>query len=132
MVLVSLVVFNQEQLINFDFMKKQNIKLLLLTIIIFLLIYFRTSVFSFVSIPISWFMPVDNNYIINQKEWISDNGNLIRFDDYSSKIKSDTIFVANKATYIIKSLNKHFNQINVHKIDNKEMLVFTSTIECER
>lgn len=111
-------------------MKKKSIIILLTLFIITLFLFvfktLRLLLFSFIS---SWLFPIDNQYIIDEAEWISDRGRIIRFDNGESTLVNDTIYYYNKPKFVIKNLNKFFNEIIVQDLKTNIKVNYISTRE---
>lgn len=116
-------------------MKNRKFKIALFAIsffILFLIVFksFRLALFSTVS---SWVSPIDNDYIINESEWLSNGkGGMIRFDNGDSKLKNDTIYYFGEPRFIVTNLNKHFNEMTVTDLKSNERITYTSTREFTR
>jgi hypothetical protein len=95
---------------------------------------FITFIIAIYSIPViketinSYFTPIDTEYI-KKREWLSESGSIIRFDDNSNTLKKDTVYSENEPYGIIKRLNKHLNEIIVFKFEEKQNTLYTSTEE---
>jgi hypothetical protein len=76
----------------------------------------------------SWLTPVDSDYIIRQREWLSDTGVVVRFDDSSATIRGDTIFIDSKPAYKVHRLNKFLNEFVATSHSGKKV-TFISTEE---
>lgn len=76
----------------------------------------------------SWLTPVDSDYIVKQREWLSDTGAVVRFDDSSATIQGNTIFIDSKPAYKIHRLNKYLNEFVATSHTGKKV-TFTSTEE---
>jgi hypothetical protein len=72
--------------------------------------------------------PFDKEYI-KKREWLSESGSIIRFDDSAIILSGDTIFIENKACCIIRYLNKAKNEISVTILDKNVTETFLSTEE---
>lgn len=77
---------------------------------------------------ISWFSPIDKDFI-TKREWLSETGSIIRFDDNSKSFRNDTIFSNNEPYCKVISLNKKFNEINVFSFTKKINVKYISTEE---
>jgi hypothetical protein len=71
--------------------------------------------------------PVDSDYI-REREWVSDTGAVVRFDDSSATIQGDTILIDSKPAYKVNRLNKYLNEFIATSPEGKKM-TFTSTEE---
>lgn len=72
--------------------------------------------------------PIDFDYI-KKREWLSESGNIIRFDDGSNVLKEDTVCLEKRPYAIIKRLNKAANEIELFKFEKRESQIYTSTEE---
>lgn len=102
--------------------------LIISVFILFLMVIkpLRLALFSTIS---SWFMPVDNEFVINEKEWMSESGSIIRFDNGESTLSNDTIYYFGEPEFIVTKLNKHFNEMTVEDLKTNKRILYTSTRE---
>ena len=77
---------------------------------------------------ISWFTPIDKDFIV-KREWLSETGSIIRFDDESKSFRNDTIFSNKKPYCKVTNLNKKFNEITVFSFTKKMKVKYISTEE---
>lgn len=66
---------------------------------------------------------------IKSKEWLSESGNIIRFDDNSEVLRNDTIFQDEEPYAIIRSLDKTRNQMTIFSISKHQNIIYTNTEE---
>jgi hypothetical protein len=119
-------------------MKKKS-KIILLSIVAILIILFlfnKNLALSMLSILRSKFSKPDLEYVRNN-QWQYDKGFKIGAGDFIEfgldtlvfTLKKDTIFYKGKARAIVTSTNKHFFEMTVKSIDNKEKGFYANTEE---
>ena len=69
---------------------------------------------------------IDYSYI-KQREWLSESGSIIRFDDKSCSLKLDTILVDGKPECIIKTLDKNNGTMEIFMLDTHKTITFSTT-----
>lgn len=87
---------------------------------------FRRSISSTLG---SWILPIDNEYIIAEAEWLSESGGIIRFDNGFSILRNDTIYSEGEPKCLVINLNKHFNEMMTRDLKTNEIRKYISTRE---
>lgn len=100
-------------------MKKRIVWIFIILVTITLGIIFRNPIMAVVRLGTSKIFPIDHDYI-KAREWSGDVSGIIRFDDGSCTLKNDTVFRKDNPVYIIRSLNKHFDEMTVLNLKNNK------------
>jgi hypothetical protein len=112
--------------------KKYKIVLMITSAIVLFFIAFKPLRLALFSSVWSCLEPIDNEFVINEKEWKSESGSIIRFDNGESTLSNDTIYYFGAPEFIITKLNKHFNEMTVEHFKSNKRILYTSTREFTR
>lgn len=108
---------------------KYKMVILIITAFILIISVIKPLRLACSSIISSLIMPVDSEFVINEKEWISESGSIIRFDNGESTLSNDTIYYFGEPEFIVTKLNKYFNEMTVIDLKTNNKILYTSTRE---